>query len=125
VGLSGYCLGARVAIRIGAAFPDRIAAIAGFHGGNLGTDKEDSPHLVADKLKAEVYMGYADHDDGALPEQRARLDKALAEAGIPHFSEVYTDAPHGYTMRDTEAYRKEAAEKHFANLIDLLDRRLK
>jgi len=125
MGLTGYCMGARAAIRIGASDPDRFAAIAGFHGGNLGTDKEDSPHLVAGSLKGEVYMGYADHDDGASPEQRERLDNALAQAGIPHLSEVYKDAPHGYTMRDTPAFREDAAEKHFDRLIDLLDRRLK
>jgi len=124
-GLTGYCMGARVAIRAAAAYPNEVAAIAGFHGGNLGTDQPDSPHLSADKLKAEVYLAYADHDEGANAEQRKRMEDALTSAGVTHVSEVYADAPHGYTMSDTPAYREEAAERHFSKLIELLDRNLK
>jgi carboxymethylenebutenolidase len=125
VAATGYCMGARFAIRAAAAYPDRVAAVAGFHGGNLGTDQPDSPHLLAGSIKAEVYLAYADHDDGANPEQRQRMDDALATAGVVYDSEVYTDAPHGYTMSDTAAYREDAAERHLSKLIELLNRALK
>jgi carboxymethylenebutenolidase len=125
VGLTGYCLGARVAIKIAAAHPDQVAAVAGFHGGNLVTNAEDSPHLAAANVKAEVYMAYADNDQGATEEQQEKLAEALASAGVKHTYEVYKDAPHGYTMRDTAAYREAAAERHFVKLIDLLNRCLK
>ncbi|HTQ12039.1 MAG TPA: dienelactone hydrolase family protein [Fimbriimonadaceae bacterium] len=125
VGVTGYCMGARVGIVTAAAFPDRVAAMAGFHGGNLATEAADSPHLLAGKIKAEVYIAFADHDQGASPEQQARLEDALTSAGIPHKIEVYEDAPHGYTMADTAAFRPDAAERHFENLIALLNRRLK
>ncbi len=125
VGLTGYCMGARVALRAAAAWPSQVAAVAGFHGGNLATDQPDSPHLGVVGLKAEVYLAYADHDEGANPEQQQRMEDALTAAGIRHVCEVYTDAPHGYTMSDTPAYREEAAERHFTKLIELLDRNLK
>ena len=124
VGVTGYCMGARFALRAASAYPDIVAAVAGFHGGNLATDQPDSPHLTVGHLKAEVYLAYADHDDSANAEQRERMEKALASAGIVHACEVYPDAPHGYTMADTAAYREEAAERHFTKLIELLDRRL-
>jgi len=125
VGLTGYCMGSRFALRAGAAFPDRIAVVAGFHGSNLATDQPDSPHHLVGGLKAEVYLAYADHDEGANAEQRNRMEDALTAAGIAHASEVYSDAPHGYTMSDTPAYREEAAERHLTKLIELLDRNLK
>jgi carboxymethylenebutenolidase len=125
IGITGYCLGARVALRTAAARPDRVGAVAGFHGGNLATEEPDSPHLLASKIAGEVYIAYADHDDHASPEQQARLDEALSSAGVRHESEVYKDAPHGYTMSDTAAYRKEAAERHFESLMELFDRTLK
>jgi carboxymethylenebutenolidase len=125
VGLTGYCMGSRFALRAAAAFPDRVAAVAGFHGSNLANDQADSPHLLAKELKAEVYLGYADHDDGANAEMRKRMEDALTAAGLVYRSEVYADAPHGYAMSDTPAYRQEAAERHFTTLIDLLDRTLK
>jgi carboxymethylenebutenolidase len=46
VGLTGYCMGAGLALRTAAAYPDRVAAAGGFHGGNLASDADDSPHLL-------------------------------------------------------------------------------
>jgi carboxymethylenebutenolidase len=125
LGVTGYCMGARFAMRAAAACPQDFAIVAGFHGGNLATQEPDSPHLMVNRLKAEVYMGFADHDEGASPEQVARLEAALTSADLRHQLEVFPDAPHGYTMSDTPAYRQEAAERHFQKLIDLLDRNLK
>ena len=65
----------------------------------------------------------ADREIKAVDEQIAALDAALAEAGVPHRSEVYARAHHGYTMSDTPVYDEQACERHFAALFDLLDRR--
>src|SRR5579862_8656180 len=62
VGISGYCMGARMGMGIAATHPDRVAAFAGFHGGNLVTDASDSPHLLAGQITAELYFGHADDD---------------------------------------------------------------
>jgi carboxymethylenebutenolidase len=122
VGITGYCMGVRLGLRIAAAHPHRVAALGGFHGGGLVTDGEDSPHRSAGALRAEVYFGHADNDHGNTPEQIAALDAALEEAGVPHRSEVYAGAAHGYTMADTPVYDEAATERHFAALFDLLDR---
>jgi carboxymethylenebutenolidase len=122
--VTGYCMGARVALRIAAAYPKRVAAVAGFHGGGLVTDDPGSPHLLAGRLQSEVYFGHADNDQSNTPEQIAALDEALADAGVPRTSDVYEGAVHGYTMADTPAYNEEAAERHFRELFALLDRTL-
>ena len=124
IAITGYCMGARLGLRIAAAHPDRIAALAGFHGGRLVTDDADSPHRSAGALQGEVYFGHADQDPSNSPEQIAALDAALHDAGVTHSSEVYAGAAHGYTMSDTPAYDEAAAERHFAALFDLLDRTL-
>jgi carboxymethylenebutenolidase len=124
VGITGYCMGARLGFRIAAAHPDRVAALAGFHGGGLVTDDDASPHRSAGALRAEVYFGHADNDRSNTPEQIAALDAALEEAGVPHRSEVYAGAAHGYTMADTPVYDEQATERHFTALLDLLDRAL-
>jgi carboxymethylenebutenolidase len=124
VAITGYCMGTRLGLVIGAAHPDRVAAVAGFHGGNLVTDGEDSPHRHVDDLRAEVYLGYADNDGSATPEQITTLDQALDGAGVTHRSEVYAGAAHGYTMSDTPVYDAEATERHYAALFDLLERTL-
>ncbi|MFE9452072.1 dienelactone hydrolase family protein [Streptomyces sp. NPDC006739] len=122
VAVSGYCMGARLGLRAAAAHPDRIAAVAGFHGGKLATDAPDSPHLLADLITAEVYFGHAG-DDASLPEEQVRrLEDALTAAGVRHTCEVYPGAGHGYTQADTPAYDRAADERHWTALLDLLKR---
>jgi len=125
VGITGYCMGARLALFTAGSHPERVAAIAGFHGGRLATDAPDSPHLLADRITAEVYFGHADQDPSLPPEQIERLDKALTQAGVRHRSEVYAGAPHGFTQDDTSTYRPEAAERHWRELLALLNRTLR
>jgi carboxymethylenebutenolidase len=124
VALTGYWLGVRVGMRIAAAHPDRVAALGGFHGGGLVTDDPNSPHRVVDQLRAELYFGHADNDQSNSAEQIAALDTALDDAGVPHRSEVYEGAAHGYTMSDTPAWNEQASERHFTALFDLLERTL-
>ena len=120
--ITGYCMGARLGWRIATARPDRVKALAGFHGGGLVTDDEDSPHRSAGELTAEVYLGHADNDRSMTPENIATLEHALGEAEVTYRSEVYAGAAHGYTMADTSMYDEGAAERHFDALFALLDR---
>jgi carboxymethylenebutenolidase len=122
VAITGYCMGVRLGIRIAAAHPERVAALAGFHGGGLVTDDPHSPHRSAGGLRAEVYLGHADQDPSNSEEQIAELDAALDAAGLTHRTEVYPGARHGYTMSDTPVYDEQAAERHFTALFELLDR---
>ncbi|MFJ5223161.1 dienelactone hydrolase family protein [Streptomyces sp. NPDC088400] len=124
VGVTGYCMGAGLALRTAGAHPDRVAAAAGFHGAYLASEAPDSPHLAADRITAELYFGHADQDSTLPPEQVDRLDKALTAAGVRHRTEVYTGAHHGFTQADTAMYDAEATERHWAALLDLLGRAL-
>jgi carboxymethylenebutenolidase len=120
--IAGYCLGGRVGWRIAAAYPERVAALAGFHAGGLVSDDEDSPHLSAGAISAELYLGHADNDQSMTPEHVAALEQALEQAGVRYRSELYEGAAHGYTMSDTAAYDEAAAERHFTELFALLDK---
>jgi carboxymethylenebutenolidase len=122
VALTGYCMGAWLALLTAGTYPERVAAAAGFHGGNLATDTPDSPHLVADRVTAELYFGHADEDRSLPVEQIERLEGALTKAGVRHRCEVYTGASHGFTQADTAAYDAAAAERHWVALLDLLKR---
>jgi carboxymethylenebutenolidase len=120
--ITGYCMGGRVGWRIAAAYPERVAALAAFHAGGLVSDDEDSPHLSAGAISAELYLGHADNDQSMTPEHVAALEQALEEAGVRYRSELYEGAAHGYTMSDTAAYDEAAAERHFNELFALFDR---
>ena len=122
---TGYCMGARLAVRTATAHPDDVAAVAGFHGGGLATEEADSPHLGLPQARAEFVFGHADHDRSMPPEAVGRLGEALSAAGLLFINDVYAGAPHGYTMNDTERYHEESAERHYRALEALLERTLR
>lgn len=122
VAITGYCMGGRVGWWIARAHSGRVAALAGFHVGGLVAEDDVSPHRSVPD--AEVYLGFADEDPGATPEQIATLGRALDEAGATYRSEVYEGARHGYTMVDSPVYDQAAAERHFRELHALLGRTL-
>jgi carboxymethylenebutenolidase len=120
--ITGYCMGGTNALRVIEALPDRVKAIASFHGGRLATDQPDSPHLSVGNITGEVYFGHADNDHSMSPEQIKTLESALDEAGVTYRSELYEGAAHGYTMSDTAAYNAAAEQRHWENLFALLER---
>ncbi|MGH2833207.1 MAG: dienelactone hydrolase family protein, partial [Solirubrobacteraceae bacterium] len=122
VAITGYCLGGRLGWRVAVAYPDRVAAVGAFHTGGLVTEDQDSPHLGASEVHAELYFGFADNDHSMTTESIEALTQALDAAGVSYRSEVYEGAAHGYTMSDTPAYDEAAAERHFEALFDLLGR---
>ena len=125
IGTQGYCMGGPLVVRTAAALPDRIGAGASFHGGGLVTDKPDSPHLLAPKIKASMYFGVAANDDARQPDAKVKLKEAFAAAHVPAEIEVYSGALHGWCMPDmpmqngAPIYNQPAAERAWGKLIAL------
>ena len=118
IGTVGYCMGGSAALAAAGRHPDRVRATASYHGGRLATDAPDSPHLLAPKMRARVYVGYAEHDHGFEEPQRALLDRSLSEAHVSHTIEPY-HAAHGFTMADLPVYNREQAERHWGTMLGL------
>ena len=119
VGVTGYCMGGAAVIRAAGNFPDRVAAVGAFHGGNLATDAEDSPHLLAPKIKAKVLVAGADMDKGFDDAQCERLDAAFKAAGVDAEVTIYRGAKHGYAPPDMPVYDRDASERHWRELLAL------
>jgi carboxymethylenebutenolidase len=125
IGTQGYCMGGALVVRTAAALPDRIGAGASFHGGGLVTDKPDSPHLLAPKIKARMYFGVASNDDTRQPDAKDKLKEAFGAAKVPAEIEVYPGALHGWCVPDmptqngTPIYNKPDAERAWGKLIAL------
>jgi len=121
VGTTGYCMGGGMSLAAAGTYPDRIAAAASFHGGNLATDAETSPHRLAPNMKGRIYVAGADQDKSYPPEMAERLEKALTDAGVEHACEIYEGARHGWTMPDFPVHDEAAAERHWRELQTLFD----
>jgi carboxymethylenebutenolidase len=122
IGTVGYCMGGRLSLRMAGEFPGDVAAAASFHGGNLATEDDDSPHLSAVRASSELYIGHADNDRSMDPEQMGRLTRALADAHVRHTAELYVGVQHGWTQTDTPAYDEPSAERHWLRLLELFGR---
>jgi carboxymethylenebutenolidase len=125
VGVTGYCMGGGVALRAAATFPDRIAAAAAFHPGNLATDAPESVHRLAPQMKAKVLVAGADEDRSFPEEQKDRLAAALKDAGVDAEVAIWPGARHGWVPADTPAHNPAAAERHWRELLGLFDGALK
>jgi carboxymethylenebutenolidase len=118
IGTTGYCLGGFMSLTAAGTYPDHIAAAASYHGGRLATDAPDSPHLLAPKITARIYIAGA-IEDGSFPdEMKARLEEALTDAGVDHLIETYP-AKHGWVLSDTPVYDEASAERHWRTLTQL------
>src|SRR6187399_2365222 len=95
IGTQGYCMGGPIAFRTSAAVPDRVGAVASFHGGGLVTDAANSPHLQASKTKAQFLIAIAENDDTRSPNDKTTLKETFAQAKLPAEIEVY-GAAHGW-----------------------------
>ncbi|HEY8079323.1 MAG TPA: dienelactone hydrolase family protein [Labilithrix sp.] len=124
IGTTGYCMGGKMSVCAAGTHPDRIVATAAYHAGGLATDAPDSPHLLAPKITARVYVAGATDDQHFPDEMKARFDEALTKAGVDHVVETYP-AKHGWTMRDTPVFDAAQAERHWKTLFALLDAKLK
>jgi carboxymethylenebutenolidase len=119
VGTTGYCMGGGYSLLAAGSYPDRVAAAASFHGGNLAVaDDPNSPHRLADRMRATVYVAAAQDDDSFPPDQFNRLDEALTGAGVPHTVETYP-AAHGFAVPDNPTYDTAAEERHWSALAEL------
>jgi carboxymethylenebutenolidase len=124
VGAHGYCMSGPYALAAAARYPDRVVAAASFYGTWLVSENEESPHLSFAKVKGELYISCAEHDDLApLPmvEQLNTLFKASGAAGE---LEIQPHVHHGFAFPQRKIYDKPAAERHWERLIALYRRRL-
>jgi carboxymethylenebutenolidase len=123
VGTQGYCMGGPIAFRTAAAVPDRVGAVASFHGGGLVSDAPNSPHLQAAKTKAQFLIAIAQNDDQRSPNDKTVLKETFAKANLPAEIEVYAGA-HGWCPPDSQVYNEAQAEKAWSRLLALYSKAL-
>jgi len=124
MGVQGYCMGGPIAFRTAAAVPDRIGAVASFHGAPLVTNQPNSPHLEAAQSKAQFLIAIAANDDARSPNEKNVLKETFAKANLPAEIEVYADAAHGWCPPDSRVYNEQQAERAWSRLLALYSKAL-
>ena len=126
IGAVGYCMSGPFVMAAAAAFPGRIKGIAAIHGANLVTERDDSAHLMAPRIRCESYFACAETDKWAPPDIVAKLEAALQAGGTPHRIEWYPGVEHGFVFpKRAGIYNQVAAERHWERLFALFGRTLR
>jgi carboxymethylenebutenolidase len=126
VGVVGYCFAGPMALRMAAAMPGKVAAVASFHGAGLYTEDPSSPHKELPRItSARLYFGHAVEDRSMPKEAIEKFDKTLAAWGGKYESETYQGAYHSWTTLDSPVYNKPQAERAFEKLVKLFGAALK
>lgn len=123
IGITGYCMGGRLALIAAGTYPDSIVAAASYHGGRLANDDPDSPHRLAPKMKARVYVAGAIEDQSFPEDMKQCLRTALTDAGVDHEIETYP-AKHGWVFSDFPVYDASASERHWHTMLALFESKL-
>jgi carboxymethylenebutenolidase len=120
LGVVGYCMGGARALAVAGSFPERIGAAASYHGSGLATDAADSPHRLAPRMLARVYVAGASEDRSFPDAMKERLIAAFRSAGTAAIVETYP-ARHGWVLADSPVHDEAATARHWATLLALLE----
>ncbi|MFT3698002.1 MAG: dienelactone hydrolase family protein [Kofleriaceae bacterium] len=123
-GVTGYCMGGRLAIVTAEQFPDQVLAAGAYHPGGLVTPEPHSPHVHVDQIKAKVYIGRAKEDANFTDEQKATLVAAFDKAKVDYTIDDY-DAKHGWVPADSPIHDEKEAARHFTTTFALFDSTLR
>jgi carboxymethylenebutenolidase len=95
------------------------------HGTRLVSEQPDSPHLFVEKMRGEVYCGFAEHDDLAPPSTIETLGKLFKDqTGVRYRAIVHPGTVHGYALPDRDIFDKPAANRDWENIFAMFRRQL-
>jgi len=124
MGSIGYCMGGRHVMSVAAAYPDRFRASAGLHPTSLISDRPDSPHKFAGRLRGEFYCGFAETDAYAPLSMIRELGLLLREYPVQYHHEIHAGAVHGYALPDRDIYHKAGANRDWELIFAMYRRQL-
>jgi dienelactone hydrolase len=112
----GYCFGGAAtleAARSGEA--DDVIAYATFHGG-LQTPEDQS----WDGIETPLLVLHGGADTSVTMDHVAALSQELEAAGTPYEIQIYSGAPHAFTVLGSDRYRERADSESWQSFSDFL-----
>ena len=120
VGCVGYCMSGSFVCSVAATYPDSFGAVASFYGVGIVTDEPDSPHLRADRIKAQTYLAFASDDPWVPTPVLEQLPQIISDSGWPARTEIYPDTGHGFAFAQRADYNRAAGERHWERIFSLM-----
>lgn len=123
-GAMGFCVGARLVIRLLAADPGGFGAGAVMHPSFCVTDAPDSPHRSVGRIPAELFVAFGAADTLAPLELNEPLRAELGRPPVRATVEVFDGADHGFMFPRLPAHHEHAASVSWERTLAMFRRTL-
>ena len=126
IGITGFCMGGRVAYLITTHSPELKAAVI-FYGGNIMRPwgEDPAPFDLSERIQCPVLGLFGEEDGNPSPADVAKIDAELNRLGKPHEFHSYAGAGHAFMNEGRPSHRPEAADDAWRKCIAWFDRFLK
>jgi carboxymethylenebutenolidase len=124
IGAIGYCMGGRHVLCAAGHFPEHVTASASLHGTSLISDALDSPHLLAQRFRGELYCGFAETDPYAPLSMVRELEELLRPCPVVYRHAIHRGALHGYALPNRDIFHPQAAARDWELIFAMFHRQI-
>ncbi|MEX1253419.1 MAG: dienelactone hydrolase family protein [Dehalococcoidia bacterium] len=126
LGITGFCMGGRVAYLMAAQAPELKASVV-FYGGNtmVSWGEGAAPFELSDRIACPVLGLFGEDDGNPNPADVAKIDAELTRLGKTHEFHSYAGAGHAFMSEGRPSHRAEAAADAWQKCVAWFDRYLK
>jgi carboxymethylenebutenolidase len=109
IGITGFCVGGRIAFLTACRHPAAIKVAVPFYGGGIAADTPTAPIALADRIQCPVLCFFGETDKLIPLDQVRRVEETLRQLKKTAEVKVYNGAGHGFFCDDRASYDSEAA----------------
>ena len=128
LGVTGFCMGGRVAW-LAAANNSHFKAVVPYYPGNLWSSRGDapqSPFELTGNINCPMLTHFGEVDQNPSPEDMRKLDDELTRLGKQHQFYAYPGAGHAFMdFGQPSRYQKEAADASWPRTLEFFAQHLK
>lgn len=115
--VAGYCFGGAATLELARSGKgEGIKGYATFHGGLATPAGQRYPENTP-----PIFISHGGADTGIPMSDVATLSEELEQANVPYLIEVYSGAPHAFTVFDSPRYREEADKRSWGTFGTFLE----
>jgi len=110
IGITGFCVGGRIAFLTACRHPAAIKVAVPFYGGGIAADTPTAPINLADRIQCPILCFFGETDKTIPIDQVRRVDETLKRLKKTAEVKVYKGAGHGFFCNDRASYDAGAAQ---------------
>lgn len=110
IGITGFCVGGRIAFLTACRHPAAIKVAVPFYAGGIAADTPTAPIALADRIQCPVLCFFGETDKMIPMDQVRRVDETLKRLKKTAEVKVYKGAGHGFFCNDRASYDAGAAQ---------------